>query len=321
MKKSYLLATTMVLALSGCTGSSSDTTEQSENAVEVSTEEPTEEPAEETETVSDEVSEAQILFNGSSTLGPVIAKIAQDFNEEYGSWNQVNSEFPDEDISIYVAVGGSGQGSKSVIEGTADFGMLARQVKDSEKEAIADYYEYLVGIDALSIAVNPESPILGITDDLTKDEVTKIFSGEYATWQDFDSSLPADEIVVVTRDIGGGAHSVFQDNVMGDVEVKVDAIQSPTMGALVTKIAENKNAIGYASFGVAQQNAGSINMLKLDGIEANVENILDGSYILQRPLLLIMDGEPNSHQQAFLDVVLGETGQTTVEDMGFIPAN
>jgi phosphate transport system substrate-binding protein len=273
-----------------------------------------------TNTKDTEETKTQILFNGSSTLAPVITTIATGFSETYGTWNKVDSSLPDAQIAIYVAAGGSGQGAKAVIEETTDLGMLAREVKNEEKEQITDPVEYLVGIDALTLAVHPENPLLSIKDDLTKEEIVKIFSGEYATWKDFDASLPAEKIVVVTRDIGGGAHEVFQTKIMGDVDVKADAIQEASMGALVTKVMENKYAIGYASFGVANQNKGKITMLKVDGIEANIDNIKDGSYVIQRPLLLLTSGKLAAEEQAFLDVILGEEGQKLVEEMGFISA-
>lgn len=261
----------------------------------------------------------QILFNGSSTLAPVITSIATDFFDTYKTWNAYDSSLPEEDIAIYVSAGGSGQGTKSVIDGTSTFGMVARSVKDEEKKAIKDEKEYQVGIDALTIAVNPENPVTSIMDDLSTEQIVALFSGEYKTWQDLDASLPAEDVVVITRDINGGAHEVFQKNIMGDTEVKADAIQASSMGELVQNIIDNKYAIGYASFGVANQNAGKVVAMKVNGVEPTKENILNGSYIIQRPLLLVGSGEPTAVQQAFLDVVLGEDGQKTVEEMGFIP--
>ena len=244
----------------------------------------------------------QILFNGSSTLAPVITSMATTFFDTYGTWDAYDSSLPKEDIAIYVSAGGSGQGTKAVIDGTATFGMVARSVKDEEKEAIKDEKEYQVGIDAL-----------------TTEQIVGLFSGEYATWKDLDSSLPDEEVVVITRDINGGAHEVFQKNIMGDTEVKADAIQASSMGELVQDIIDNQYAIGYASFGVANQNEGKVTPLKVNGVAATKENILDGSYIIQRPLLLVGSGDPTDVQQAFLDYVLGDEGQKTVEDMGFIP--
>lgn len=311
MKKKVLAAVlALAMTLSMAVGCSSNQGNESEGK----TEEKTEEKAQETSG-----SESQILFNGSSTLAPVITAIATTFNETYGTWNKYNSELPEEDIAIYVSAGGSGQGTKAVIDGTTNFGMVAREVKDEEKEAIKDEKEYKVGIDALTLAVNPENPVTKVMDDLSTDQIIGLFSGEYATWKDLESSLPEEEVVVITRDINGGAHEVFQKNIMGDKDVKADAIQAASMGELVQNIIDNPYAIGYASFGVANQNKGKVIPLKVNGVEATAENILDGSYIIQRPLLLVGTGEPTAQQQAFLDVILGDEGQKTVEEMGFIP--
>ena len=261
----------------------------------------------------------QILFNGSSTLAPVMASISTNFIEGFVTWDKAHATFPEKNIAIYVSAGGSGQGVKSVIDQTSDFGMVARTVKDSEKEQLPQLQEFKVGIDALTLGVNPNNPVLSVMDDLAKDEIVKIFSGEYKTWKDLDSSLPDKEIIVVTRDIGGGAHEVFQSKIMGDVDVKADAIQAPSMGALVTKIIENEYAIGYASFGVVNQNAGKVSTIKVDGVEATQENIVNGSYIIQRPLIAIINGELSAPQQVFMDYVMSDEGMAVVESMGFVP--
>jgi len=88
---------------------------------------------------------------------------------------------------------------------------------------------------------------------------------------------------------------------MGDVEVKADAI-------------------GYASFGVVNQNVGKIATLKVDGINATKENIINGSYIIQRPLIAICNDELTASQQSFIDYVMSEEGMDIVESMGFVPA-
>ena len=173
----------------------------------------------------------------------------------------------------------------------------------------------------LTLAVNPENPVTDVLDNLTTEQIVALFSGEYETWKDLDPSLPEEEVVVITRDINGGAHEVFQQNIMGDAAVKADAIQAASMGELVQNIIDNKWAIGYASYGVANQNEGKVVTLKVNDVAPTAENIINGSYIIQRPLLLVTSGEPTALEQAFLDVILGETGQKTVEEMGFIPMN
>lgn len=262
---------------------------------------------------------SEIAFSGSSTLAPVMAAISTDFIEGNETWNKVNSSFPEKNITIYVSAGGSGAGAKSVIDGVADFGMLARDLKDEEKEQIKDLKEYKVGMDALTISVNPNNPIVELKESLSKEEIVKIFSGEYKQWSDLDPSLPSRDIVVVTRDLSGGAHEVFQKNIMGDTEVKGDAIQAPSMGALVTKIIENEDAIGYASFGVVNQNIGKLSPVKVDGVEATEETILSGEYIIARPLIVVRSGEPTEPEQAFLDVLMSKEGKEKIRELGFVP--
>jgi len=264
---------------------------------------------------------AQMTFNGSSTLAPVMSAIATDFIEEYTTWDKVDSSFPEENIAIYVSAGGSGAGVKAVLEGTSDFGMLAREIKDEEKEKIGDAKAFTLGIDALTISVNPENPLYKIKDDLSSEEIKKIFSGEYKYWDEVDNSLEHKEIVVVIRDLGGGAHEVFQKSIMGDTQVREDAIQAPSMGALVAKVIENKDAIGYASFGMVNQNEGKLIPLKVDGVEPTKENIANGSYKISRPLIVVKKGELTKEQQAFMDVVTSEKGSEIIEKMGFVPIN
>lgn len=261
----------------------------------------------------------QIMFNGSSTIAPIISKLSTTFMEEKKTWDKVDGSFPNESISIYVSSGGSSAGIKSVMENTANFGMISRTVKDDEKSKIEGYKEFKIGFDALTISINAQNPILKVKDNLTKDELMKIFSGEYKYWDDVDKSLEHKEIVVITRDLGGGAHEVFQKSIMGETKVREDAIQAPSMGALAAKIVENKDAIGYASLGMLTQNKGKMAALKVDGVEPTVENIISGAYKIQRPLLIVKKGELTPQEQKFIDILLSEQGKKAVEENGYIP--
>ena len=180
---------------------------------------------------------------------------------------------------------------------------------------------YTLGLDALCICVNPDNNILKAKNgNLTKEEIIKIFSGEYKTWKQVDPSLPDEEIVVVTRDLGGGAHEVFQKKIMKDVKVREDAIQAPSMGALVSKIIENKNAIGYASYGITNQNQGKLIPMKVDNVEPTEENILNNSYYISRPLIIMKSGKLTATEKVFVDLLQSEEGKKVIKSMGFIPS-
>jgi len=263
----------------------------------------------------------EIMVTGSSTLAPVIASLAVEFRDRYGTWNNVNPSLPNAPIEIHVSSGGSGQGIRAVIDGTADFGMTTREMNAGERSAIPNYNRLFLAADALTVAVSADNPLASLTDNLTKEQIVRIFSGEYARWQDVHPSLPNDEIVVIVRDAGGSAPEVFQDSIMGSTEVRIDAIQAPSMGALTETVIGNRNAIGYPAVGIATQNADRLVMFSINGVEPSIENILNGSYFISRPMLLISDGTPTVVQQAFIDFVMGPIGQQMIGEMGYAPAN
>lgn len=263
---------------------------------------------------------AEISFDGSSSLAPVMASIGNKFMEEYVTWDKVSPNLPNEKISIYVSSAGSGAGVKSILDNTASFGMLARKIRDSEKSQMTNYKEFLVASDALTVSVNAKNPIVQIKDNLDSDTIRKIFSGEYKYWSDVDASLPQKEIVVIIRDLSGGAYEVFQESIMGETQISPNAIQSPSMGALGTKIVENENAIGYASYGVYNQNKDNLFAFKVDGVEPTKENILNGQYKIQRPLMFIKNSELSESENAFVNYVFSDIGKQVVEENGYIPA-
>lgn len=268
--------------------------------------------------------QSSILFCGSTSLYPIISSLASSFTDEYVTWDKVDASFPADNISIYVAPGGSGVGASAVIDGTCDFGMIARTIKDSEKEALgAGYTEYVVAKDALTVSVNAQNPICGVLDDMTSDTIRQIFSGELTTWNQVDSSLPAEAINVYIRDLSGGAYEVFQKAIMGESEVTASATQSASMTELATNIANDPWSIGYAGFGAynkANQDGQVLFAMKVDGVEATEETILSGDYKVQRPVMFVTGQELTASEQAFVDYVFSDVGYQVVEDNGYIPA-
>ena len=268
--------------------------------------------------------QSSILFCGSTSLYPILSSLASSFTEEYVTWNAVDASFPEQNISIYVAPGGSGVGVSAAIDGTADFGMLARDIKDSEKESLgADYQEFVVAKDALTVSVNAQNPICGLMDDMSTETIRQIFAGELTTWDQVDASLPAETINVYIRDLSGGAYEVFQKAVMGDSEVTASATQSASMTELATNIAGDPWGIGYAGFGAynkANADTQVLTAMKVDGVEATEENILSGDYTIQRPVMFVSGALVTASEQAFIDYIFSQTGFDVVEANGYIPA-
>ena len=268
--------------------------------------------------------QSDILFCGSTSLYPIMSSLASSFTEEYVTWDQVDASFPAENISIYVAPGGSGVGVSAAIDGTADFGMVARAMKDSEVEALGEnYQDFIVARDALTVSVNAQNPICDIMDDMSTETIRQIFSGEISTWDQVDASLPAETINVYIRDLSGGAYEVFQTAVMGESEVTASATQSASMTELATNIANDPWGIGYAGVGAynkANEGGQVLVAMKVDGVEATTENILSGDYTIQRPVMFVTGAEVTASEQAFIDYIFSQVGYDVVEANGYIPA-
>lgn len=268
--------------------------------------------------------QSRILFCGSTSLYPIISSLASSFTEKYVTWDKVNAQFPNSHISVYVAPGGSGVGVKAAVDGTADFGMLARDIKDSEIESLGENYKaFVVAKDALTVSVNAQNPLCKKTDSLDTDTIRKIFAGEIATWDQVDASLPAETINVYIRDLSGGAYEVFQKSVMGESEVTASATQSASMTELATNIAGDPWGIGYAGFGAynkANAEKKVLFAMKVDGVEATEENIISGVYTIQRPVMFVTGKVVSPSAQAFIDYIFSQTGYDVVVKNGYIPA-
>mgnify|MGYP004442548397 FL=1 len=202
--------------------------------------------------------------------------------------------------------------------------MLARDIKDSEVEALGENYsQYIVARDALTVSVNASNPICSVMDDMSADTIRQIFAGELTTWDQVDPSLPAETINVYIRDLSGGAYEVFQKAIMGESEVTASATQSASMTELATNIANDPWGIGYAGFGAynkANANGQVLFAMKVDGVEANEENIISGDYTVQRPVMFVTGAPVTESEQTFIDYVFSQTGYDVVVANGYIPA-
>ncbi len=328
MKKGYLLALSALLSLgllSACSSSSQSSEPSASEETTVAADQSSAQAGEEsTEAAKDEAFQSDILFCGSTSLYPIISSLASSFTEEYVTWNKVDPKLPEKNISIYVAPGGSGVGASAAIDKTADFGMLARSVKDEEKQALgADYKDFVVAKDALTVSVNAENPITGVIDDMSSETIKKIFSGELTSWNQVDASLPDEKINVYIRDLSGGAYEVFQKSIMKDSQVTDTATQSASMTELANNVAGDKWGIGYVGYGAfnkANKEKTVLVAMKVDGVAANEADIKDGSYIIQRPVLFLTGDKISESEQLFIDYIFSKKGYDVVVENGYIPA-
>lgn len=125
-------------------------------------------------------------------------------------------------------------------------------------------------------------------------------------------------ISVVTREDGSGTKSAFMDmlGLKGKQDVSGIIIGSST-AAVLNEVRSNPLAIGYDSLGYITDD---VKMLKVDGVEATVENIRNGSYKISRPLNIVYQ-ESNAASDlntAFLTFIQSSDAQSIISANGYV---
>ncbi|MEE1144862.1 MAG: phosphate ABC transporter substrate-binding protein [Acutalibacteraceae bacterium] len=246
------------------------------------------------ETVSGTVS-----TDGSTSMEKVIGALGEAFQEE-------NSN-----VTVTYNPTGSGTGITAVAEGRCDIGLSSRSLKDEEKSQ--GLKETVLAYDGIAVIVNPENPVA----DLDVETIAKIYTGEITNWKDVGGN--DGEIVLIGREANSGTRDGFES--ITDTEDKCKYRQELTStGDVIATVASNPNAIGYASVASVKD---TVKAITVGGVEPNEETIKDGSYVIQRPFVLVTkeDVTLSSAAQMFYDYALSESAKEIITGAGVVPAN
>ena len=206
---------------------------------------------------------------------------------------------------------GSGSGIQAVSEGRCDIGLSSRALKDDEKAS--GLVETVVALDGIAIVVNPENPV----SDLNIDTIAKIYTGEITNWKDVGGNDA--EIVLIGREAGSGTRDGFES--ITDTKDACQYRQELTStGDVINTVSQNPDAIGYASLSAVGD---SVKALTVGGVEATEATVKDGSYVVQRPFVLVTkEGTKLSPAaQAFFDYALSTDAASIIAAAGAVAAN
>ncbi len=125
-------------------------------------------------------------------------------------------------------------------------------------------------------------------------------------------------ISVVTREDGSGTKSAFMEiiGLKGKSDVSGVIIGANT-AAVLNEVKGNPLAIGYDSLGYVTED---VKILKVDGVEATVENIKNGTYKISRPLSVVYQESKvaSAVNTAFLTFLQSSDAQTIISDNGYV---
>ena len=203
-----------------------------------------------------------VATDGSTSMEKVIGALGEAFQNDTG-------------ISFTYNPTGSGSGIKAVQEGRCDIGLSSRDLKDEEKAA--GLTGTILAYDGIAIIVNPENPVA----DLSLETIARIYTGEITNWSEVGGNDV--EIVLIGREAGSGTRDGFES--ITDTEDACKYRQELTStGDVITTVAQNPGAIGYASVASVKD---TVKAVTVDGVAPTEETIKDGSYVVQRPFVLV----------------------------------
>ena len=132
------------------------------------------------------------------------------------------------------------------------------------------------------------------------------------------------EITVLSREDGSGTRGAFielfgieQKNDAGEKEDMTtdDAQITNSTSVMMTTVADDEYAIGYISLGSLDD---SVKAVKIDGAEATVDDINDGTYKIFRPFNIATKGDVSDAAQDFINYIMSKDGQAVVEENKYI---
>ena len=250
------------------------------------------------EVVSDKLS-GTVSTDGSTSMEKVIGGLGEMFME-------MNS-----DITFTYNPTGSGSGIKAVQEGRCDIGLASRSLKTEEAES--GLTETVLAYDGIAVIVNPENPV----SDLDVETIAKIYTGEITNWSEVGGNDA--EIVLIGREAGSGTRDGFE-SITGTEDACQYRQELTSTGDVITAVSQNPGAIGYASVASVKD---TVKALTVDGVAATEENIKDGSYVVQRPFVLVTkaDSDLSEAAQKFFDYITSAAAKEIISAAGVVPAN
>ncbi len=239
-----------------------------------------------------------VSTDGSTSMEKVIGGLGEYFMAE------------NPDVNVTYNPTGSSSGITAVSEGRTDIGLSSRELKDEELDGLE---QTILAYDGIAVIVNPNNPV----EDLSIETIADIYTGEITNWSEVGGDDK--EIVLIGREAGSGTRDGFE-SITGTEDLCEYRQELTSTGDVIATVAQNENAIGYASIASVKD---SVKMLSVDGVMPSEATVQDGTYTVQRPFVLATrTGESLSEEaQAFFDFITSPDANEIISGAGVVPAN
>jgi len=262
---------------------------------------------------------------GSDTMNNLMALWAEDFRKMYPN------------VQVEIEGKGSSTAPPALVEGTATFGPMSRDMKNQEIDQFEAKYGYKptglrTSIDMLAVYVHKDNPI----QSLTLQQVDAIFSKtrkggldkDIRTWGDLGLTGDwADKpISLYGRNSASGTYGYFKEHALFKGDYKDEVKEQPGSSSVVQGVASDRYGIGYSGIGYMTADVRAVPLAN-DGasapVEASPENAYTGKYPLARFLYVYLNQKPGTDldplRKEFLRFVFSKEGQSSVIKDGYYP--
>lgn len=240
-----------------------------------------------------------VTTNGSTSMEKVVLTLNEQFMIDHP------------DVKASYDPTGSSTGIEAAKNGSADIGLASRALKD--EEVANGLKSTTLALDGIAVIVNADSAI----SDLTVEQIAQLFKGEVANWSELGGADGA--VACIGREGGSGTRDGFE-SITGTEDACVLAEELTSTGAVIEAVRNNPQAIGYASLSAVEGQEG-IKAITVNGVACSEETVLDGSYEIQRPFILVTkEGEALSEAaQAWFDWATSSAASDLIRAAGAVP--
>lgn len=274
----------LALTLAGCGSTETETPETTDEGA----------TTEQTSTLS-----GAVATNGSTSMEEVMGVLTEQFTND------------NPDVSVTYDPTGSGTGIEAAANGTADIGLSSRALTD--EEIASGLVGTEVALDGIAVIVNANSPVA----DLTVEQIAQIFTGKITDWSEVGGD--AGEIACIGREANSGTRDGFE-SITGTKDACQYRQELTSTGDVITTVSQNPDAIGYASLAALKDN---VKALTVGGVAPTEDTVKDGSYVIQRPFVLVTKtgAKLSENAQKFFDFALSAEAAQYITSAGAVPVN
>ena len=240
-----------------------------------------------------------VATDGSTSMEKVIGALGEAF------------ENLNEGVKFSYNPTGSCSGIQAVHEWRCDIGLSSSNLK--EEEAAGGLEATILAYDGIAVIVSPENPVV----DLDVETIAKLYTGEITNWKDVGGNDAP--VVLIGREAGSGTRDGFES--ITDTKEQCQYRQELTStGDVITAVAQNPDAIGYASLASLKD---SVKAVTVGGVAPTEDTVKDGSYVIQRPFVLVTrkDTALSDAAQAFFEFATSPDAAELIANAGAVAAN